>query len=217
MKANLSLSPGMYDEVIVSRNKMMVNGLDSIIRSTAVFCAVGAGHLAGESGMLRLLRAKGYNVRPVQAVFSENPVPAKTAIKASGSYTYFHEPSGLMAVFPGKPMELTIWDKHPYLIYREMGQGNTYSVEIVKLDSSLTLENQAAIYIASPNETFYEYRIMDDGTELVEGISDTYPQGPHWLRLIQSDKYLAILRAYGGNKFMNSNRPRLFFDKIGFE
>jgi len=217
MKANLSLNPGMYDQIIVSRNQTMAKGLDSMIRSRAVFCAVGAGHLAGELGMINLLRSRGYKLRPVQAAFSEKPVPARIAIKTSRSYTHYHKPSGLVTVFPGKPLEMRIWDDHPFLIYREMGQGNTYSVEILPADSSLTLSDQAMIYIASPDETFYEQRTLDDGTEICQGISDTYPEGPHWVRLIQSDRYLVIMKAYGGNKFMNSNRPELFFSKIGFE
>ena len=217
MKANLSLSPGMYDEIITARNKIMVKGLDSIIRTNEVFCAVGAGHLAGEAGIINLLRSKGYTLRPILATFSENQLSAKVAIKNTRSYTYFHPASGLVATFPGKPLEMRIWDNHPFLIYREMGQGNTYSVEIIPSDSSLTLKDQAAIYIASPNETFYECRTMDDGTNLCEGIADTYPEGPHWIRLIQSETHLVIMKAYGGNKFMNSNRPDLFFNKIGFE
>ena len=217
MKANLSLNPGMYDELIIARNKTMTRGLDSIIRTNSVFCAIGAGHLAGEHGVINLLRSKGYKLRPVVASFSEKPVPAKSAIKTSRSYTFFHEPSGLVAKFPGRPMQLSVSGNHPILIYREMGQGNTYSVEIVPADSSLSLEDQAAIYIASPNETFYEHRTLDDGTELYEGIADTYPEGPHWIRVIQSDKYVVIMKAYGGNKFMNSNRPVSFFNKIGFE
>ena len=217
MKANLSLNPGMYEEIIISRNQTMMNGLDSLIRSQSIFCGVGAGHLAGELGLINLLRSKGYKLRPVMAAFSEKPVPAKAAIKASRTYTYYHEPSGLAAVFPGKPLETRIWDDHPFLVYREMGQGNTYSVEILPADSSLSLSDQAAIYIASPDGTFFEQRTLDDGTEICEGIGDTYPEGPHWIRLIQSDRYLVILKAYGGNKFMNSNRPFSFFGRIGFE
>jgi uncharacterized protein YbaP (TraB family) len=217
MKANLSLSPGMYDEIIIARNQTMVKGLDSIIRSNSVFCAVGAGHLAGELGMINLLRSNGYKLRPVLATFTEKQLEAKAAIKDSRSFTFFHKASGLVVNFPGKPKEMRIWDNHPFLIYREMGQGNTYSVEIIPSDSLLTLVDQAAIYIASPNETFYECSTLDDGTNLCEGVGDTYPEGPHWIRLIQSDKYLVIMKAYGGNKFMNSNRPELFFNRTGFE
>ncbi len=59
--------------------------------------------------------------------------------------------------------------------------------------------------------------VLDDGYEVYEGLSDTYPEGLHWVRLVQSDTHLLIIKAYGGNKFMNSNRPRTFFSKVGFE
>ena len=98
-----------------------------------------------------------------------------------------------------------------------MGQGNTYSIEMIPIDGSLTLEEQAAIYIASPDATTFKHTYSDDGTDFYEGLSDTYPEGMQWVRLLQSDKYLLIVKAYGGNKFMNSNRPKLFFSKVWFE
>jgi uncharacterized protein YbaP (TraB family) len=217
MKANLSFNPGMHDDIIISRNQTMAIGLDTLIRKQSVFCAVGAGHLAGELGMINLLRSKGYKLRRVLATFSEQPTKEKQAVRSKRSYTIYNDTAGLLAVFPGKPKELKIWDNHPYLIYREMGQGNTYSIELVPIDGTLSLLNQGEIYIAGPDETTSSHYFLDDGTEVCEGLSDTYPEGPHWIRLIQSDQYLVIMKAYGGNKFMNSNRPKLFFSKVGFE
>lgn len=214
MKANLSFNPGMHDDIIISRNQTMAIGLDTLIRKQSVFCAVGAGHLAGELGMINLLRSKGYKLRRVLATFSEQPTKEKQAVRSKRSYTIYDDTAGLLAVFPGKPKELKIWDNHPYLIYREMGQGNTYSIELVPIDGTLSLLNQGEIYIAGPDETTSSHYFLDDGTEVCEGLSDTYPEGPHWIRLIQSDQYLVIMKAYGGNKFMNSNRPKLFFSKV---
>ena len=219
MKVNLSAdqNPELYDELIVRRNERMTKGIDSLMRMNPLFCAVGAGHLAGDQGIITLLRKKGYKVRKVMAVFSEGTIPAKEEVRSFKNYSYFNDQIGLVAVFPGKPKELKIFDGHPYLIYREFGQGNTFSIEIIPIDGSLTLEEQAAIYIASPDASTYKHSIQDDGTEFYEGISDTYPEGPHWIRLIQNDEYLLILKAYGGNKFMNSNRPKLFFSRVWFD
>jgi len=219
MRSNLSRNEGMYEEIIISRNQKMVQKLDSILRISPVFCAVGAGHLAGELGMINLLRLKGYRLRPVVASFSEPSVDAKRMVRTPGIFKYYHEPAHLLAVFPGKPSENLSSEGNVSLIYRELGQGNTYSVEIFPLDESnlIPLRDQATILIASPDESSFECRTLDDGTEICEGIGDSYPEGFHWIRLIQSDTHLIVIKVYGGNKFMNSNRPRSFFDKVGFE
>ncbi|MBK7939845.1 MAG: TraB/GumN family protein [Lewinellaceae bacterium] len=53
----------MLDE----RNVIMANRIDSILRSgTALFSAVGAAHLPGETGVITLLRNKGFHMRPVR-------------------------------------------------------------------------------------------------------------------------------------------------------
>ncbi len=217
MRANLALNKGMYDEVIVKRNKIMVKGIDSIIRKESSFCTVGAGHLAGEEGIINLLRKKGYKLRKVTSSYSDVVFEEKNKVRSFKNYYYKNDSIGLIAVFPGKPAEMKIWDNHPYLLYREMGQGNTYSIEIVPREDNISLEEQAVTYIASPSATKYEHLILDDGTEVFQGLSDTYPEGLHWIRLLQNDKYLLILKAFGGNKFMNSNRPNLFFSKVWFE
>ncbi|MEZ4966134.1 MAG: TraB/GumN family protein [Saprospiraceae bacterium] len=53
----------MLDE----RNIIMANRIDSILQSgTSLFSAVGAAHLPGETGVIWLLREKGYQVRAVK-------------------------------------------------------------------------------------------------------------------------------------------------------
>ena len=217
MRANMSMYPGLYEDIIVNRNLIMAKGIDTLIKKNSVFCAVGAGHLAGETGIINLLRKKGYHLRIIPATFADDMIPEKKNVRSKRNYFYVNDTIGIEAVFPGKPLELKIYDNHPYLVYREMGQGNTYSIEMIPIDGSLTLEEQAAIYIASPDATTFKHTYSDDGTDFYEGLSDTYPEGMQWVRLLQSDEYLLIVKAYGGNKFMNSNRPKLFFSKVWFE
>ena len=59
--------------------------------------------------------------------------------------------------------------------------------------------------------------MLDDGTILCEGISDTYPEGLNWIRIIFNENYFAVLKTYGGNKFMHSDRPKKFFSDVWFE
>lgn len=217
MKVNLSAYPGSYEQLIVERNFVMLKGIDSLIKQGSVFCAVGAGHLSGDQGLIQLLRKKGYKLRKVQATFSDGVVAEKEEVKSKRSYTYLNEEIGLVAKFPGKPLEVNKSDGSKRLIYREYGQGNTYWLEIVPIDENLSLQDQADIFIASPNASPYTYKRFDDDTEMFEGISDAYPEGVHWVRVMQNDQYLLIMKAYGGNKFMNSNRPKNFFNNIWFQ
>lgn len=68
----------MLDE----RNIIMANGIDSILQhGEGLLAAVGAAHLPGETGLIRLLQEKGYTLRPVQ-FSSDSSKQEKEAIEA---------------------------------------------------------------------------------------------------------------------------------------
>ncbi len=52
-------------ELIAIRNHNWVEQFKVLLRENSSFIAVGAGHLAGENGLLRLLKEAGFSVRPV--------------------------------------------------------------------------------------------------------------------------------------------------------
>jgi uncharacterized protein YbaP (TraB family) len=218
VEANLSVKENAYENLIVRRNLKMASKLDSLLKTKiSLFCAVGSGHLSGSDGLIRLLRSKGYRLRPIIWTISENPVKAKLDVKAKNEFLYFNEQVGFVAKFPGKPFEKTNEDKSITLKYRDLGQGNTYHIDIQPMDSTLTLEEIASIYIASPPNSPYERKMLDNGTEIYEGLSDTYPEGLNWVRVMFSENYFAVIKTFGGNKFMHSDRPRAFFNRVWFE
>lgn len=55
----------MRKVLLYDRNQTMVHQFMEFAQHNSIFAAVGAGHLAGAKGMLRLLKQKGYQVRPV--------------------------------------------------------------------------------------------------------------------------------------------------------
>ena len=55
----------MRKVLLYDRNQTMVHQFMEFAQYNSIFAAVGAGHLAGAKGMLRLLKQKGYQVRPV--------------------------------------------------------------------------------------------------------------------------------------------------------
>ena len=218
MRANMSTQKDLYSKLIIKRNIEMVNKVDSVLKSkTSLFCAVGAGHLAGSEGIINLLRSKGYRLRPVLWTISEIAITAKKTVKSKRGYVYLDETSGIIANFPGKPFSQRREDGSLFLKYCDFGQGNSYEIEVIPYDESLSFEEMAAIYIASPPNSPYSRKTLDDGTELFVGLSDSYPEGLSWVQIQISTEYFAVIKTYGGNKYMHSDRSKKFFDKVWFD
>lgn len=56
---------GMRYQMLYRRNEIMAERIGSLIGNQTVFCAIGAGHLYGGKGVLRLLKQQGISVSPV--------------------------------------------------------------------------------------------------------------------------------------------------------
>lgn len=54
------------DELLINRNKNWIPVIEKTIKDTPTFFGVGAAHLAGENGVINLLRKEGYTVEAVQ-------------------------------------------------------------------------------------------------------------------------------------------------------
>jgi uncharacterized protein YbaP (TraB family) len=218
MKSYLSIQEQLYNEVIVKRNLQMLDKLLALLKEQKpFFCAVGAGHLGGEDGILQLLRARGYRVRPVQWSIQETVPSSKTLIKKQTESIYIDSISGLVAKFPGKPLALLLPEGNLKLIYRELGQGNTYEITRFDLDTNISLEEIASIYINPPDGTSITKKILDNGAMIFQGLSDTYPEGLNFVQIQFGATHYAVIKCYGGHKFMHSNRPLSFFDKVWFD
>jgi uncharacterized protein YbaP (TraB family) len=53
------------EDLLDNRNIRMIPKLKALMKSKSIFIAVGAAHLAGENGLIQLLRNQGYTVSPV--------------------------------------------------------------------------------------------------------------------------------------------------------
>lgn len=90
------------------RNVNMVNRMDSIMKKQSLFAAVGALHLGGDSGMVKLLRAKGYTVEPVAASFNiKKKIPEIT--QKAYTWSDFNLPkSNFTVLMPMQPFKIPI-------------------------------------------------------------------------------------------------------------
>lgn len=59
---------GNFEEILLlRRNRSWVPIMQQMMMSSSVFFAVGAGHLAGEEGVIALLRNAGYTLKPLRS------------------------------------------------------------------------------------------------------------------------------------------------------
>ena len=223
-----------FDNLIPNRNKRMADSLELFMAESSVFCVVGAAHLAGKDGLIDLLRKKNYNVRKVTANYSDIPIEEKTQIKETKGYTFHDTIIGLKAEFPGKPIltketesllpdylqsklnsapvKEIMEEELKVLKYTEFGQGNIYSISISP-SPNLSPEELSNVFISNPSNSS-TIKSIKNNQIVIDGISNTYPEGIHYIRIIQTDKSLVIGRTYGGNKYMSSNRYKKFLGNI---
>jgi hypothetical protein len=61
----MDASDAFRNKFLYKRNDIQANSIDTIIKKNSLFVGVGAAHLAGDRGVIELLRKKGYMLRPV--------------------------------------------------------------------------------------------------------------------------------------------------------
>lgn len=210
LKSQLENVPGAYDALITRRNVVMFNGLDSLMRKQSVFCAVGSGHLHGTDGILQLLRSKGYSVRPVKATYSTEPIPAQLTVNSWRVYTVENDTFGFSIPLSGKPLEFASQEDYRF-VYQELGQGNTYELIIRSADE--TLNSYKRQFIDNQRQRPVELT-LPNGIQAIEGMVQDEWKGLQWRRIFIHDNKAYILVCYGGNKFMHSDRPKKYFDRL---
>ena len=65
MKKSSYMIDEVYNQMLTKRNHNWISTMHDLMLNQSVFFAVGAGHLKGANGLIQLLKAHGYNVKPV--------------------------------------------------------------------------------------------------------------------------------------------------------
>ena len=95
-------SSGTYLKTLLyDRNVTMVHAIDSLVKRGSLFAAVGAAHLPGKSGIIEMLRAKGYNVQPVKDSYTNAGKAKKEMIEAffiKPTFTKYTTADGILSL-----------------------------------------------------------------------------------------------------------------------
>jgi uncharacterized protein YbaP (TraB family) len=125
--------PKYHTYMIVKRNEVMANTIDSVIRSgRSIFAACGAAHLPGDSGVIEMLRSMGYTMRPITRTINRSQNKAKDKIDAQVvklPVKTWHSPDGdFSADLPGPMYSSVLFSNHGEYFYPDMVNGSYYVV-----------------------------------------------------------------------------------------
>lgn len=205
-----------YEELIAKRNTKMIEKIDSIIKVGSTFVAVGAGHLSGQNGLITLLRAKGYEVRAVSSTYQDRFPEIRKLFKENHQYIFKDDEVGYQIKFGMKPI-VTQEDEFIHLESRDLGQGNVYILDVEKiLDESLDIKYYLDENFFLPVNAKIEKAVLENGLEIYEGIVEIEEYGLSKKRILIKDGYLYKMTCSGSLPFLNSNRPKDFFESLFF-
>jgi uncharacterized protein YbaP (TraB family) len=213
MERQLSSTKDGYQWMINERNFIMADGIDTLCKKNSLFIAVGASHLAGPTGILQILKDRGYKVQQVNATYASEPTLAAKEIQKQNSFTYADPAVGISILFGGKPF-VKKEENYEEIVYREMGQGNTYLIEIETIGKNYNLAKYVESIFNAPEQTKIQEIRIQNNIKAYEGLAFIYGTGYCWRRVFVYNNKLIKLSCYGGNKFMSTDRYKKFFDRI---
>ena len=136
---------------ITGRNKIMLHRMDSVMKEGPLFTGVGAAHLPGENGLIHLLEAQGYKLRPVtgRETAEGNKIRNKLEKKIFPHTTSLYCPkdSLLQYQLPHSLVSVPADNEHEFLLYTDMVNGTHYS--IYRLQHYAGLSGRSKEYIAN--------------------------------------------------------------------
>lgn len=147
----LTSSENSFKYMLIARNVIMANSIDSIIKKQSLFSAVGCAHLPGDSGIIEILRSKGYTLRPLPFI-STSGIDSKLKkqieeIRYPTVYNTFTSSDSVFSIsLPSKVMELSDdMDGTKNYISFDLVNGGYYYLQRINYYGQFTGKNQEYI------------------------------------------------------------------------
>lgn len=218
--------------LLTIRNDNMVTALDSLMPKQSIFAGVGAAHLPGETGMIQMLRDKGYKVTPSN--FERSAKAKKTFKKLKSSAIDL--PTSKYSSADGK---ITV--EAPGRFYRDesyfgmsadavnfspdYANGAYYNYERLKkrhydknaLDVQSISYIDSVLYLITPGNIQKNKSIKVSGYDAIEVITEL-PRG-NYMRFVCVDtpEELIIFKAGGNKSFIKSKNVKKYFKSISIQ
>ncbi len=201
-----------------SRNREMTGNLAALIGKGSVFAAVGVAHLPGKTGMLAMLREKGFSVSPVNASFTGVTKRERRQLDSLKGYSLNRIADGYSVALPGNPVSYPLpnMNRHMYIGGNNDEVGFAFCIDIPQLASdkrelvNTMINNMAAQGNAELQKVYpITYRNMP-GTEAMLLQKNL----PFYIRVFIRNNRAFLFMYNGGGK--DSSGRKDFFQSVRF-
>ncbi len=206
---------GEKDSVFIRRNKKMVRRIDSLSAIRDMFFAIGSAHLPGDSGVIELLRRKGFTVTPVMPVNKRDPGEYKVK-EVKREWQELKNPGGTFtAMLPGNPAKVKLYGLIDMHFYFDIF--NLAAYVLMSVPMNFDPQYRDSIYEATAQRAFpgkkgYRgKRITQNGIEGMEYI-DSVDQSKIRMRIILYNKqlYMCMMTGVNRNTLYNEDAAQFF-------
>ncbi|MEO7394363.1 MAG: TraB/GumN family protein, partial [Chitinophagaceae bacterium] len=125
------------DLLLNRRNIKMARRMDSLSKLRTTFFAIGAAHLAGDSGVISLMRKNGFKIDPVFSSKKIAPGNYKFVTKEFPWLKIIGPDSLYTASMPGKPTDINKFGNELKMkMYGDIGSNTFFMTGFVEIDST---------------------------------------------------------------------------------
>jgi len=218
-------SPAFREKFLFKRNQIQADAIDSIIRKQSLFAGVGAAHLPGKRGVIEMLRAKGYKLRPI--LMSGRDAAQKDIVekmKVKVNFTTEVAGDGMFSVdVPGKLYSL----KSSYVPlnrwqYADMNNGAYYLVTRVKTygsflsfsEENILKKVDSLLYENIPGKIISKKPVINNGYAGMEIQNKTRRGDLQRYQVYATPFELIIFKMSGKGEYILGEEAARFFSSI---
>ncbi len=223
-----------YQALISDRNFKMADKMALIAPQKSTFFAVGAGHLPGEEGLIRLMQDKGFTVTLVTPQFTGLAEKFNPSLVDIPWYEFSSERFAYQASFPGQSFQLEEMETlsegmGDMRMYFDMGTGKMYMLIVGSIPGKIPADRLDDYYKQTINnmkdkvvsgggvkEILKVKKITYQGTEGRDVLIQISNEWTMLMRLILKNGNIYIMATGPDENLRKSENTQRFFESLTF-
>ncbi|RXK87142.1 TraB/GumN family protein [Filimonas effusa] len=220
-------SVAFMEKFLYKRNEIQAASIDTILRKNSLFVGVGAAHLAGKRGVIELLRAKGYRLRPI--MMQDRDATRKDAIdkmRVPVSFGAVATDDGRVhMLMPGplyKRSDTRVSSLNGSWQYADMDNGSYYMLTRVKTHAGLggasakevTKKIDSLLYENIPGKILKKTAIVKNGYPGFDITNRTRRGDLQRYNIIATPFEVLVFKMSGNDNYVEGQEAETFFNSI---